>query len=81
MVKQLETGVIFGTVSRYLGFDDPALQLMLSTSFVRLRSYEREAFIEALVRLRPDLRETVKTLNGPFEGLEESIRDLLRQDT
>jgi len=42
-----------------------------------MKSRERESFIKALQKLRPDLKKTVSKLDDHLEILKDDIADLL----
>jgi len=44
---------------------------------VKIKSKERESFIEALLKLRPELKKTVSELDDQLEILKNDIADLL----
>jgi len=44
---------------------------------VEIKSKERESFIEALLKLRPELKKTVSELDDQLEILKNDIADLL----
>ena len=46
--------------------------------FVEIKSKEREPFIEALLKLRPELKNIIYELNDQLEILNNDIADLLR---
>jgi len=45
---------------------------------VEIKSKEREPFIEALLKLRPELKNIIYELNDQLEILNNDIADLLR---
>ncbi len=50
---------------------------MLVYSYVDMKSSDREPFIKALQKLRPDLKKTVSELDDHLEVLKQDIADLL----
>ena len=45
--------------------------------YVEIKSSDREPFIKALQKLRPDLKKTVSELDDHLEVLKDDITDLL----
>jgi hypothetical protein len=50
---------------------------MLVYRYVDMKSSDREPFIRALQKLRPDLKKTVSELDDHLEVLKDDIADLL----
>ena len=50
---------------------------MLVDRYVGIKSSDREPFIRALQKLRPDLTKTVSELDHHLEVLKDDIADLL----
>jgi len=46
---------------------------------VKIKSKERESFIEALLKLRSELKKTISELDDQLEILKNDIADLLEQ--
>lgn len=46
---------------------------------MEIKSKEREPFIEALLKLRPELKKTISELDDQLEILKNDIADLLER--
>jgi len=46
---------------------------------VKIKSKERESFIEALLKLRSELKKTISELDDQLEILKNNIADLLER--
>ena len=72
-------GTGYGTASKWSStrLDDRKL---IRLSFINLRRSERQPFLAALVRLRPDLLGIVRSVREQLDILEPTIAELLGKE-